>query len=117
MTFRRAIGSPTAEQQARQDLCRARGCIACIIEVCPQPGPSEIHHQTKSGRQIGQDESVCLCSWHHRSICRFGMTTSRMEAAHGPSLHRPRRFFERYGDNAEQLTFQNNLIAAGRKAA
>lgn len=111
MTFKRAIPPCTPEQQARQDLCREKGCIACRMELCEQPLHTEIHHQTKSGRQISQDAAVALCAWHHRGICLPGMRSSDMRALYGPSLAKnPRAFFETYGDNAEQLKFQNDLI-------
>jgi len=108
--FKRAIPKPTQAEQDRQDRARACGCIACRIEICVQPLSTEIHHQTQSGRQISQRHTVALCSWHHRAICVPGMTRTEMEREYGPSLHRPRKFFERYGDNAEQLQFQDELI-------
>ena len=116
--FRRAIAPPTAEQQARQDAARELGCIACrqwknYPMMKTQCGPSEIHHQTRSGsgRQIGQDETVCLGSWHHRAICLPGYTASQMEAEFGPSLARGSKpFYRVFGTNYEQLQFQNELI-------
>ena len=109
--FKRAIPPCTPIQQERQDRARSCGCIACVIECLPQPNASEIHHQTKYGRQIGQDHSVCLCQWHHRGICVIGKTSREMAFEFGPSLAKqPRKFFDIYGANAEQLEFQNRLI-------
>lgn len=110
MTLLRAIGQPTPEQQARQDLCREKGCIACRMELCDQPLPTEINHIADRGKQLGQDWTETLCSWHHRAICLPGMTERQMTLEYGPSLHRHRKFVERYGSNAERLEFQNALI-------
>lgn len=110
MTFRRAIGQPTPEQQARQDLCREKGCIACRMELCEQPLPTEINHIADRGKQLGQDWTEALCGWHHRAICLPGKTARQMTLEYGPSLLSPRAFRDRYGSNAERLEFQNALI-------
>lgn len=109
--LKRAIPAPTAAQQQRQDDARAAGCIACRMEPCKQPFPTEIHHQTSYGRQIGQDHTEAECSWHHRGICLPGLTTSQMTRAYGPSLATDSKAFAiRYGGNVERLDFQNALI-------
>lgn len=132
MTFRRAIPKPTASEQARQDKCREMGCIACrmerdmaepivfqgltLIYDPPYCGAPEIHHLTKSGRQIGQDESVCLGTWHHRAIILMPVsiygTSAYMTDHFGPSLAKGSKpFYARYGSNQELLDYQNRLIA------
>lgn len=108
--FKRAIGKPTAEEQSRQDRARERGCIACLMQMCEQPNATTVHHQTKNGKQLGQDHTVALCEWHHQEICVPGTSRSEMEREYGPSLRRPRQFFFIYGDNEEQRKFQNELL-------
>ena len=114
--FKRAIPKPTPDQQSRQDKCRAAGCIACkqdgtyFIAWAAQIHP-EIHHLTVSGRQIGQDATVCLCSWHHRGICVPNARTSEMERLYGPSLAKgSKTFHARYGSNDELLAYQAKVI-------
>ena len=110
--MKRAIPKPTPEQQARQDKARAMGCIACRMDgVANQCGWSQIHHQTQSGRQLGQDETVCLGAWHHMGQCLPGYTSTDMKIEFGPSLAKGSKpFYERYGTNAEQLEYQNRII-------
>lgn len=116
--FKRAIGKPTAEEQSRQDRARERGCIACLMFVVPQPNQTEINHQTKCGRQISQDATEALCAWHHRSICVPGITSREMTREYGPSLAKnPREFVRIFGDNAERLKFQNELIGVTERIA
>lgn len=115
--FKRSIKKCTKEQQARQDRCRHLGCIACRMnfggdQYSIAPLPHEIHHQTECGRQIGQDATVCLCAWHHRGICAPCTTSSQMLEFYGPSLAKGSKpFVAEYGSNAEQLEYQNKLIA------
>lgn len=124
MTFKRAIPKPTDEQQARQDRARELGCVACAIEwdLCGHnpvycdapPGAPEIHHLTRTGRQIGQDETVCLCSWHHRGICVANYDSRDMRDLFGPSMAKGSKpFHARYGSNEELLAYQNNLLERG----
>lgn len=110
MTFKRAIPPCTPEQQARQDRCREVGCIACKMELCNQPLPTEINHIAERGKQLGQDYTEALCQWHHRGICIPGNTVRAMTLAFGPSLLSRRAFVERYGNTEERLSFQNELI-------
>lgn len=115
--FKRAIPKCTPDQQARQDRARELGCIACMKNVlqdfdCNQTRAwSEIHHLTRSGRQIGQDETICLCCWHHRGMLTNGLNTSENTEIFGPSLAKGSKpFHARYGDNATLLEYQNNLL-------
>lgn len=116
--FKRAIPKCTPDQQARQDRARELGCIACKIEWGEKEGPAamppEIHHLTRTGRQIGQDETVCLCQWHHRGICAPDERSSAMSLWWGPSLAKGSKpFHARYGSNDELLAYQNKLIGEG----
>lgn len=113
--FKRRFPGPTVAQQERQDKIRAIGCIACWMNGTASGGAAEIHHQTRSGRQLGQDKTVCLCAWHHRATVKDGYTGSKMTAEFGPSLQRGSKpFFAKYGDNATQLEFQDELLEAAK---
>lgn len=121
--LRRAIGPAKADQAQRQGLCRLMGCIACRMwrergngQAVPLAWPMrlEINHQTISGRQVGHDDTECLCSWHHRAICIPGVKSSRMHQLYGPSLARGSKSFVRiFGANDERLAYQNDLILGG----
>lgn len=115
--FKRAIDKATPEQQARQDRCRELGCVACWMNristgLWETTGQwVEIHHQTISGRQIGQDETIALCIWHHCGILIPLFTTTLMEAKYGPSLMSgSKTFVAAFGSNSEQLDFQNWML-------
>jgi hypothetical protein len=118
MSFRRAIPPCTPGEQRRQDLARALGCIACRIErerygrsLTHDCGPTEIEHQTISGRQISQLATIALGSFHHRAICIDGLTTSEMTELFGPSQAKGSKpFHARYGDNQILLELQDRLI-------
>ena len=96
----RAIGNPTAAQQAHQDAQRADGCAACHLRRNKfQAGVTEIHHRTTGDmhrqKQLGQDCTVALCSWHHRGVTFPGVTIMAMRDRYGPSLaHHKRDFVE-----------------------
>lgn len=116
MTFKRAIPKCTPDQQGRQDVIRNLGCIAGRMnwdkrDFSLSCWGMEIHHLTKTGRQIGQDATVCLCQWHHRGICHEGFDTTTMTLTYGPSLAKGSKLFHaQYGDNATLLEYQNNLL-------
>jgi len=111
MTFRRAIGNPTARQQEEQDRIRAVGCIACLMrrvngQNAPLHTPAEIHHITRNGMQMGQDFVLPLCQFHHRSQI-FTDTLSTAEACRrelGPSLAEgSKAFFAHFGSDQTLL--------------
>lgn len=96
--MKRAIGSPTKTQQAKQDAQRAQGCAACLLRKNRvQPGATEIHHRTigdlHGNKQLGHDETVALCAWHHRGALLAGHTVVTMREAYGPSLAHHKRDF------------------------
>lgn len=119
---RRAIGNPTAVQQAHQDAQRAHGCAMCHLlglsfagqapdwSPC---GPTRVHHRTTGdlhgNPQLGQDETVGLGDYHHQGIpigvvengrSRF-LTDDEMRERFGPSLQLHKRAF--LGVIAERL--------------
>jgi hypothetical protein len=109
MTFKRRIPACTKKEQERQDRAREIGCICCIINGSEQGGATEIHHITRSGFTQSQDESVALCSWHHRSVCLPYMNSTQMHMKYGPSLAKGSKpFYLRYG-NADALIHTQNL--------
>lgn len=94
----RAIGNPTQAQQAHQDAQRAHGCAACRLRGNRhQPGPTEIHHRTvgdlHGNKQLGQDATVALCSWHHRGTHTYLKACAVMRELYGPSLTANKREF------------------------
>lgn len=111
---RRAIGSPTKEQQAHQDAQRAHGCAMCRLlgfsfrglpEGMSPCGKTEIHHRTVGDLhgqlQLGHDSTVALGAWHHRGeLLPLRPTVDAMRDKFGPSfaLHK-RAFLDVIGDN------------------
>ena len=94
----RAIGSPTLDQKAQQEAQRAHGCAACHLRKnAQQGGVTEIHHRTvgdlHGNKQLGQDCTVALCSWHHRGVLMPGLSVERMRNRFGASLHHHKRDF------------------------
>lgn len=98
----RAIGAPSAEEQAQQDAQRAKGCAMChllhalgLAKRCPSW--VRIHHRTTGdlhgNPQLGQDKTVALCDWHHQGVLLEGYTVLGMLLAFGPSLHHHKRAF------------------------
>lgn len=111
MTFRRAIGQPTPQQQADQDKVRALGCIACLMRRvdgvnAPLHTPAAIHHIKRDSRQMGQDFVLPLCDWHHQSY-PFTDTLATAEACRrelGPSLaDGSKAFFAHFGTDQSLL--------------
>lgn len=135
---RRAIGSPTKEQQAHQDAQRAHGCAMCRLAgisfrglygwISPC-GVTEIHHRTigdlHGNKQLGQDATVALGAWHHRGvILPIHASVSAMRDVFGPSLHHHKRDFLDAIDSAlgERSTaalqrWQDERIEWDRRAA
>lgn len=110
-----STGKPTKKQKARLDALSQMFCIACVIEGCRQPSRTEVHHIVDKGYRVhsgGHDATLPLCSWHHRTECAHGLTTSEMVFRYGPSLagHK-RRFIETYGTERELLETVNGLLA------
>ena len=66
-----------------------------------------------SCRRRGDEFTVPLCEWHHRSVAlRFGNAKSA-ETLLGPSLAlNPRRFREVFGSDDDLLAEANRLIQA-----
>lgn len=104
----RSTGTPTKAQQARFDVMREIGCIACRMYGFGYVA-GEIHHLTSGGhhgqKRRGHDYTVCLCSWHHRGV-QDGYGHAR-----GPSYaHSPKAFRATFGDDDALLAKQNELI-------
>lgn len=111
MTLKRRLPKPTAEQQERQNRCLERGCIACRMAGFHTSLDPTIHHQTAAGQTIGQDHTVCLCEWHHESVCLPSLGKRDMTEIYGPSLaDGSKLFFAQFGSNAQQLDYQDEII-------
>lgn len=102
----RAIGSPTKAEQANQDAQRAHGCAACLLRGNAMfSGAVRVHHRTTGDlhgqKQLGQDQTVALCDWHHQGILEFDPSSfhlklrsaDEMREIYGPSLHHHKRDF------------------------
>lgn len=110
----RAIGNPTAAQQAHQDAQRADGCAFCrmlgfsfygLQDGMSPCGPTRVHHRTTGdlhgNLQLGQDFTVALGDWHHQGLLMEHLPTiPLMRERFGPSLqHHKRAFLEVIADN------------------
>ncbi len=109
--LKRSIPKPTKEQQKRQDKARALGCILCRRLGIPQGGPTEIHHMTKLFARYGQDATVALCSFHHRSVrVPNWRETNGRPAKPGPSLAGGSKPFHDYFGSDEFLLAEQNAL-------
>jgi hypothetical protein len=87
----RAIGNAMKAQKAHHDDQVSNGCAACHLRKNRfQPFRTELHHRTTGdlhgNKQLGQDHTVALCSYHHRGVLLPGMTAAAMRDQYGPSL-------------------------------
>jgi hypothetical protein len=93
----RAIGNPTKAEQAHQDAQRLR-------QNRLQAGVTEVHHRTcgdmHGQKQLGQDQVVSLCAWHHDGVQILGQTIEQMRQAYGPSFKHHARDFRIWTDDA-----------------
>lgn len=99
---------------ARSALVRQLPCIACEIQKCDQPYPTEEHHQNLDGhagqKRLGDDYSVPLCKWHHRGVCQ-PIGPEAMRLFYGPSLARESKAFrQRYGSDEKLLEMTNERL-------
>lgn len=110
----RSTGTPTAAQGARFAAIQAKGCICCRREGMGAT-PCEIHHLNEGDRhgqrRQGHDQTIGLCPWHHRGVCRERWSIEDMTAAYGPSWeHQPNAFRERYGGGERLLQYQDEIL-------
>lgn len=101
----------------RSPLVRSLPCVCCEIEKMEQPNPTEEHHLNLGGyagkKRLGDDYSVPLCGWHHRSVIQPGRTASLMDALWGPSMARTKRQFRKtYGPDDYLLKITNERLGA-----
>jgi hypothetical protein len=87
-----------AKDKRFQEL-RYIGCIACLIEGNGiRCGEVEIHHlnegSQKGAARRGDDETIGLGRWHHRGICKPGMSVDDMTKTYGPSWYHDKEQFE-----------------------
>ncbi|MCE7031757.1 Ref family protein [Lysobacter sp. GX 14042] len=108
---KRAIPAPTAAQQQYQDRARALGCVVCRFRIehgmqpNRQPGATEIHHRNVGDlhgqKQLGQDEVVALCEWHHDGDwVHWGWGDDEMREVYGPSFKAHARDFREWTADA-----------------
>ena len=110
-----STGTPTKAQAARLAAVSAMSCVCCQMESMQQPWPTEVDHLVDKGYRKhsgGHDATIPLCAWHHRGICRDGMTAETMRAHYGPSFELQQRTASNwYGTKRELLEFVNALLA------
>jgi hypothetical protein len=110
----RSTGTPTPAQELRFFEIQRIGCICCRKEGMGAV-PCEVHHLNEGGvhggRRRGHDDTIGLCGWHHRGVCREGWSIEDMAASYGPSWHHhATAFTERYGGDDLLLQYQNELL-------
>ena len=88
--MRRAIKRATASQQSYQDAARALGCVICKRMGWSQPNETHIHHRNVGDlhgqKQLGQDEVVAMCAYHHEGVILNGSSEEEMRSNWGPSF-------------------------------
>lgn len=112
----RAIGKPTAAQEARQQAARDIGCIIARKRLGVFI-PGAIHHQNVGGKHgqknLGHDETICMNDWSHQGypLTAYGWDAAECRRRLGPSLHHEARAFRaEFGTDAELLAYQNELL-------
>lgn len=107
--MRRAIGNATKAQKAYHDRACSLGCVVCRyrIEHCGQrvqPNENQLHHRNTGDlhgqKQLGQDQVVSMCGWHHDGVQILGQTIGQMRQAYGPSFKHHARDFRIWTDDA-----------------
>ncbi len=103
---------PNRREQLRLHEIQDRGCVPCWLESKLQGRewfvePCDIHHVI----QNDWSQTYGNCPWHHRGVCKNGLTTTIMNGVFGPSMaYDPLRYRSRYGTEAEMLVFQSRLL-------
>lgn len=98
----------TKADRAHFERLKAKACVCCRIEGCPQPNPTTAHHLLSGGRRRGHQQSVPLCGWHHQGVRLPGASNEQMLMLCGPSLaNGSKAFHERYGTDDELLSKSN----------
>lgn len=104
---------------ARYDQLRRIGCLPCLKDrILSQ---IDVHHLTDKGtRKLsgGNQASLPLCPWHHRSLPPDGWKISDAYEYYGPSLRlHKREFVQRYGTERALLDETNSLIAKNQETS
>lgn len=100
----------------RSPLILGMPCIVCFLWSQKQPNRTEEHHLNLDGKagqkRRGDEFSIPLCQWHHRSEAPDGYSKSRAILAYGPSLATHSRLFRAlYGKDDVLLARTNSLLA------
>lgn len=100
----KSLEKPTADEQARMDLMKIRGCLISGYQ-------GEIHHLLVGGMRAGHRYTICLNSYLHRGV-PFGLfTLEHCKKLWGPSLAAgSKAFHRRNGTDQELLNRQDGLI-------
>jgi hypothetical protein len=107
----------------RNELVRSLPCIACQLEGCEQLMPTEAHHLNLGGlagqKRRGDEFTIPLCTWHHRSVPPEGMKAGDAAYYMGPSLAQNSKLFRltyRTDDELLELTNQRLGLSKQRTA-
>lgn len=109
--------SKTKAELRRFDEIQQRGCVCCYLEAQLVGRryivePCDIHHVNQSARVGHHFDTVGLCPWHHRDVCKNDAPVSEMLYLFGPNMVRHRaEWVSRYGGNEKLLEVQAELLA------
>lgn len=113
---RRAIGTPTAAQKARQQAARDIGCIIAR-KMLGKYIPGAIHHlnigDKHGAKNLGHDFTICINDWSHQGypLTAYGWSAADCRRILGPSFaEQPRAFREAFGGADALLAYQNELL-------
>src|SRR3546814_17536495 len=79
----------------RSDRARELGCVVCRFRIAngmqkDQPNATRIHHRNVGDyhgqKQLGHDEVVALCDWHHDGWQLESWTVDDMREVYCPSF-------------------------------
>ncbi len=110
MALHTSTGTPIKAQQARFTAIKLdTGCVACRLQGLGFSF-AEIHH-LGVGKRLGHNETIGLCSWHHRAVRPDGWSAEEMCSHLGPSLARGSKpFHAHFGSDDELLAEQERLL-------
>ena len=105
----------TKADQKRFAALHRLGCICCLMLLDTHSDP-DIHHLLSGGKRKGNEYTIPLCPWHHRSVAVGNMTNRAMTRAFGPSLaDGSRTFDERWGTQHQLLERVNGMLSSGNR--
>lgn len=99
----------TPAQKKRMELIKVLGCVACVLKNWPDV-QCEVHHVVEGRVRLGHDQTIGLCTWHHRGESG-DYTKQYMMGMIGRSLaHGSRGFAEEFGDQLLLVKVQDYIL-------